>query len=80
MNQALFEKLYIDETVADALFNPPFDELREALDANPATVHRSGSLADIVLGQGSNKGVMVGRTLPYSNLAELHKQPKALDD
>jgi site-specific DNA recombinase len=65
MNQALFEKLYIDESVADALFNPPFDELLEVRDAmvavpTPATVHRSGSLADIVLGQGSNKGVMVG--------------------
>ena len=59
MNQALFEKLYVDESVADALFNPPFDELLEARDTTTATVHRSGSLTDIVLGQGSNRGVMV---------------------
>ncbi len=75
MNQAIYERLYVlDDTISDAAFNPPFDELLEARDAASSIKHQKGSpagtgdpsevhtgpLATALLDRGSNKRVMVG--------------------
>jgi hypothetical protein len=67
MNQAVFEKLYvIEDSVTEAVFNPPFDELLQArsdLSKVPGKFGRprrpSESLATALSGVGSNKRVMV---------------------
>ncbi len=68
MNQAIFEKLYvIEDTITDAVFNAPFDELIQAKDAlsvhavtEEAAGSPSGSLAAALSDDGSSKRVMVG--------------------
>ena len=67
MNKVIFERLYVDETIADATFNPPFDELLEALDTKQTAGQRRESLAALLQGQGSNKGVMVVLGWHYTN-------------
>ena len=84
MNLAIIEKLYVHEDEVDgAIFRPPFDELlaardavqvyqRDRSDAPVASDDRlsASGLAQVLLGDGSNKGVMVDLMGRLSNPPE----------